>query len=972
MILMETNSIEAICKTLYTGESRSRRNGLVTSNVIDVRMIEETPKVQVYEVKSEITMLGNTEIKSIKFKVPQFNYANIKQTSINISIVNRCIKMYTDNSGKVVGASFKGLYINTPRKSVHINNVKYSIDEVTQAIKLINSGSEDTLKAVMEEEKIENIKEFYLRDTVVNKIKLLLDLDSFDNSILNENTWVTLLAIASGEYSESEMNEVTPYDIDYFDCDKGLVYHIRGEMRTLKNNFYSLLNQHGGIYASTIENSIKRYFLGNKAIINMVQYTQDTNPLSLFSQSKKMYFLDHKSMKKMRVNSPYMVGILDPIRTHESTKDVNVVHELTLACDFQQGESQIKVYDLEFNELTIGVTEYLNTAILDYDCADYHKKIIKKNKDGVYKYHKRTRALSSTSLDGIKYIQHQGALLSVSSSLLPMINRNDVTRDLLQSHYNTQTIPVKGSRKPIIHTSFNSYVYEKGNMNVKSNKEGKVVAISESGDEIKIQTGVSDSGKPIYSYESVQKYNQTKMHTANIYVPRVKVGDEVKEGDTLFEMNSFKDGELAMSVPLLTTYSTLRGKEVEDGYVLSTSAVKKFSHEKFLNIDLSFTTGNYKLFKDKLPKVGDRIEDENTDIIFYEENIVGKESRYLLGDEIENWVEKRVRLPKFSISGKVTSIKLSLNPKFSTSEDERTKRNYEIVKEWENEINESKKTFYDNPLYSDKFSLKDKDAKVDFNVTITCEYFNRMKPTDKLVNRSSNKGVLVDIVPDEEMPITQDGRRIECMMPALAMASRKNSFNITECKLTKLSEHLCKQLHDGKFDSVKSVIEKLYPMVSEENMNASYILNNFEDEGFLRIQIDPFDTFMTDEELDKVMLEAGIPDGGKEYLIDGVTGKRIRTPLLVGYNEYYRTHFIAEYKGSATPQIAYTNKMVQGVGNHRSEGQKWGEQEVHALLASGKEEFVAAATLKEQKKDIKIEADLNNILMRIRSTEVDE
>lgn len=967
---MKANSIEEICKTLYTGESKSKKNGLVTSKVIDVKMIEETPKAQTYEVKAEITMKGETKVKSIKFKVPQFNYANLKQTSINISIVNRCIKIYTDKDNKIVGASFRGLYINTPRKSVDINGKKYSIDEVSQAIKLINSGSEDTLKSIMDEDKIENIKEFYLKDLVVNKIKLLLDLDYFDGSILNENTWITLLAIASGEYSESAMNEVTPYDIEYFDCDKGLVYHFQGEMRTLKNNFYSLLNQHGGIYASTIENSIKRYFLGNKAIINMVQYTQDTNPLSLYTQSKKMYFLDHKSMKKLRVNSPYMDGILDPVRTHENTKDVNVVQELTLACDFNQGDSQIKVYDKSFNEISIGITEYLNSAILDYECADYHKKQIRLNKNGVYKYHRRARAKSTTNIDDIKYIQHQGALLSASSALMPMINRNDVTRDLLQSHYNTQTIEVIGSRKSIVHTSFTGYVYDNGNMNVKSNSTGKVVAISETGDEIKIQTGIDESGRPIYAYESATKYNSTKMHTANIYETKVEVGDEVQKGDVIFQMNSFKDGELAMSVPLLTTYSTLRGKEVEDGYVLSASAIKKFSHEEFINIDLSFTNGSYKLIKDKLPKVGDSIENEDTDIMLYEENIVGKESRYLLGDKVENWVEKHVRLPKFSILGKVTKIKISLNPKFSTYEDEATKANYEIVKEWESQVNESKKKFYDNPLYSEKFTLKDKDAKVDFKVTITCEYYNRMKPTDKLVNRSSNKGVLVSIVPDEEMPITQDGRRIECMMPALAMASRKNSFNITECKLTKLSEHLCKKLHANEFDSVKSVIERLYPEVSEENMNASYILDKYEDDGFLRIQIDPFDTFMTDEELDKVMESAGIPDGGREYLIDGVTGKRIRTPLLVGYNEYFRTHFIAEYKGSATPQVTYTNKMVQGVGHHRSEGQKWGEQEIHALLASGKEDFVVAATFNDQKKDIKIEADLNNILMRIRTVEV--
>jgi DNA-directed RNA polymerase beta subunit len=82
-------------------------------------------------------------------------------------------------------------------------------------------------------------------------------------------------------------------------------------------------------------------------------------------------------------------------------------------------------------------------------------------------------------------------------------------------------------------------------------------------------------------------------------------------------------------------------------------------------------------------------------------------------------------------------------------------------------------------------------------------------------------------------------------------------------------------------------------------------------DGFIRILIDPFDTTFKDYNddpdnvLNKIMAECGIPDGGKELLIDGKTGRTIRTPLLVGWNEYMRAHFIAEDKFTASPLIAY-------------------------------------------------------------------
>lgn len=962
------HSIEDFAKNLYSGKAKSKKFGLIESKVQNVSVIEENERFKKYQVDTIINYRGSDEKKSITFIIPQFNDTNIKKVCINVSIINKAIKFYTNRDNEVVGAAFKGIYININKNVLRIGSNQYSFDEAKKLREMLKSGAEEAAIAIEGKDKVDAFKNFKLNHLSYEKIKLIFDYDDFDSSLMNDFTWNLLVNISKGEYRK-EISQVTPYDIKMFDYNQGLIYHLSVEYKTVKDNFWQQLSQNGGIYSSTIENSIRRYFRGNIAVLNMIQSSQDTNPLSMLTQSKKMYFLT-EDLKKARVNSRFMDGILDPIRTHENTKDVNTYQEISLACDFNNENSTIEVLDLNFNPIKIKLDEYFNSPILSFECINYKKKEIHPNKNGVYKYCKRTRYHETNDLSEIKYLRSESSLLSASTAIMPMINRNDLTRDLLQAHFNTQAIPTLGSRKPIIFTKFNKKIYQDSMTNVFSPVDGIVDAISEDNSKIRIITGKDKDGNNKYDFITCDKYVSTKNHTVNTYLPQVKKGDKIEKGSVVFAMNSFKDGELALGVPLLTTYSTLRGYEIEDGYAISRSGILKLMHPEYMDVDIKLKHGCYKLDGTTFRKIGDKIDKD--DIIFHYQKKRKEESLIsLLGERKVLFTDVDYKLPKFSTGGKITSIKIFINEVMRDAED-KDEELWNKIEDWNKELIESDQKFYENDLFMNKFPASAENNDCDFVIKFKLEYFNEFKLSDKIVNRSSSKGVLVKIVDDEEMPKTLDGRIIEVVMPALQMASRKNTLSINECKLTKLSEYLLKMIKRGEFERIKDVLHILYQEIPEDKFTPEYILQNYEDDGFLRINIEPFDTFITDEEIDELLDKAGIPNGGREILIDQVTGRKIRTPLLVGYNEYLRLHFIAENKGSATPEIAYTTKMIMGVGHNRSLGQKLGEQETHALLASGKEDFLIASTFDKDRKDIKINADLNNLLLRINTRVIED
>jgi DNA-directed RNA polymerase subunit beta len=172
---------------------------------------------------------------------------------------------------------------------------------------------------------------------------------------------------------------------------------------------------------------------------------------------------------------------------------------------------------------------------------------------------------------------------------------------------------------------------------------------------------------------------------------------------------------------------------------------------------------------------------------------------------------------------------------------------------------------------------------------------------DKMSGRHGNKGIVSIIVPEEDMPFTQDGETVDVILNPLGVPSRMNLGQLYETMLGWAGEKL----------------------------NTRYITPVFN--GANRTDVE--------DELKR----ANLPLSGKINLWDGRTGNPIDFPVTVG-NIYMLklSHLIADkmHARSTGPYSLITQQPLGGKA--QSGGQRFGEMEVWALEAYG-----AAYTLQE-------------------------
>ena len=177
----------------------------------------------------------------------------------------------------------------------------------------------------------------------------------------------------------------------------------------------------------------------------------------------------------------------------------------------------------------------------------------------------------------------------------------------------------------------------------------------------------------------------------------------------------------------------------------------------------------------------------------------------------------------------------------------------------------------------------------------------KLQVGDKMAGRHGNKGVVAKVVPIEDMPYLPDGTPVDIVLNPLGVPSRMNLGQILETNLGW----------------------------------AAYELN-------LKYATPVFDG-ATEEEVQKEMARAGLPEDAKSWLYDGRTGEQFDQRVTVGYIYMMKLSHLVEDKIHARSIGPYSLITQQPLGGKAQfGGQRFGEMEVWALEAYG-----AAHTLQE-------------------------
>ncbi|MBD5429824.1 DNA-directed RNA polymerase subunit beta [Lactobacillus sp.] len=172
---------------------------------------------------------------------------------------------------------------------------------------------------------------------------------------------------------------------------------------------------------------------------------------------------------------------------------------------------------------------------------------------------------------------------------------------------------------------------------------------------------------------------------------------------------------------------------------------------------------------------------------------------------------------------------------------------------------------------------------------------------DKMAGRHGNKGTIAIVAPEEDMPYLPDGRPVDICLNPMGVPSRMNIGQVLELHLgiaaKQLGVHVATPVFDG---------------ASEDDMW-------------------------------KMVREAGLGKDGKTVLYDGRTGEPFHNRVSIGIMYYLKlTHMVDDkmHARSIGPYSLVTQQPLGGKAQFG--GQRFGEMEVWALEAYG-----AAYTLQE-------------------------
>ena len=116
----------------------------------------------------------------------------------------------------------------------------------------------------------------------------------------------------------------------------------------------------------------------------------------------------------------------------------------------------------------------------------------------------------------------------------------------------------------------------------------------------------------------------------------------------------------------------------------------------------------------------------------------------------------------------------------------------------------------------------------------------KLKVGDKMAGRHGNKGVVAKIVRDEDMPFLEDGTPVDIVLNPLGVPSRMNLGQIYETVLGWAGFKMGRRYATPIFDGASM------------------------------------------DEVAAELKEAGLPDYGRTYLYDGLSGERFDQPVTVG------------------------------------------------------------------------------------------
>ncbi|HYH57111.1 MAG TPA: DNA-directed RNA polymerase subunit beta, partial [Anseongella sp.] len=533
-------------------------------------------------------------------------------------------------------------------------------------------------------------------------------------------------------------------------------------------------------------------------------------------------------------------------------------------------------------------------------------------------------------------------ITSIAASLIPFLEHDDANRALMGSNMQRQAVPLLRPEAPIVGTGLEGRVARDSRALINAEGEGvveyvdaeKIIIRYDRTDEQRLVSFVDDT-----KTYSLIKFKKTNQNTCINLKPIVKKGQRVSKGQVMSEGYATQNGELALGRNLKVAFMPWQGFNFEDAIVISERVVREdiFTsiHIEEFELEVRDTKRGEEEFTADIPNVS---EEATKDLDEYgiirigaEVNegdiLIGKITpkgetdpspeekllRAIFGDKAGDVKDASLKASP-SVKGVVIDTKLFSRAKKTNKAEEKSQLdrldeehqtnlkslknvlvdklfqlvngktsqgvynshkelliakggkftqkmlhdlNYDNINPLKWTTDEDKNELIKQLLHNyninvneevgryrrEKFTISVGDELPSGIVQMAKVYIakkRKLKVGDKMAGRHGNKGIVARIVREEDMPFLEDGNPVDIVLNPLGVPSRMNLGQIYETVLGWAGMVLGTSFATPIFDGA----------------------SHSEVEGWVK--------------------KAGLPESGRTYLYDGLSGERFHQPTTVG------------------------------------------------------------------------------------------
>ena len=489
-----------------------------------------------------------------------------------------------------------------------------------------------------------------------------------------------------------------------------------------------------------------------------------TNPLSMLGRAHQVTIHgpggisdEHQVSTEARGVHPSHLGFLDVLQTPESHQ-VGAVMRLPLG-SVKDGN----VWKTELVNHSTGQREHL-TAKQAHDHTVAFADDFYPNKDGSVRpvaANGLVRALRQGKFvevrpDEVDYrIPTPRSMYGLSSNMSPFLSSNSGKRGIMMAKMAEQALPLVNREVPLVQVvagpggqTYEALVGQ--GFTTRAPTNGTVIHVGDG--EIHIQSG----GK----VHKVQYYDNFPLNAKHFFhsEPTVKPGDVVQKDQLLAELSHTRDGVLSLGVNARVGYLNYKGVNIEDGHVVREGFAREQLKSSHLHKE-SFLAGDKTLLDVKKFRAHHPL------------HLTEEQARKLDDRGI-------VRIGETVHPG--DTVIAGMTPNVPKVEDQVLKNLHRsLVKPWSNAA-----VTWDHHTSGKVVKIGRHGKRIDVYVRTE----EPLVEADKIVGRFANKGVVVKLIPDHEMPHTADGRPLDVLFNPHGLPSRLNTGQIHETLAGKIAE----------------------------------------------------------------------------------------------------------------------------------------------------------------------------------------